>query len=177
MIVAWNPGRDPGWSPEPGLEGQARALHHALPGYAPTPLLTAPSLAAELDLGAVLLKDESSRFGLPAFKALGAWWAAAWAVAGRLGAPELASDPVALRERAAAGPPLSLACATEGNHGRAVARIARELGLGARVSCRRGRRTRACGRSRTRARAWSASTATTTRRSSMPPGSPTSATW
>jgi diaminopropionate ammonia-lyase len=130
--IAWNPARDPAWAPRPGLEGQARALHHALEGYAPTPLHRAPSLAAELGLGAVLLKDESSRFGLPAFKALGAWWATAWAVAERLGEPALATRPHALRDRAR-GAPLTLVCATEGNHGRAVALAARWLGLGALV--------------------------------------------
>jgi diaminopropionate ammonia-lyase len=130
--VAWNPARDPAWRPQRGLEDQARALHHALAGYAPTPLHAAPSLAAELGLGAVLLKDESSRFGLPAFKALGAWWATAWAVADRLGEPALATRPEALRDRAH-GAPLTLVCATEGNHGRAVARAARFLGVDALV--------------------------------------------
>ena len=130
--VAWNPARDRSWRPRPGLEDEARALHRALDGYAPTPLHSAPALAAELGLGAVLLKDESSRFGLPAFKALGAWWAAAWAVAERLGEPALATQPAALRERAHASG-LTLVCATEGNHGRAVARAARGLGLGAHV--------------------------------------------
>jgi diaminopropionate ammonia-lyase len=126
--VAWNPARDPDWTPRPGLEDQARALHHALEGYAPTPLHRAPNLAAELGLGAVLLKDESSRFGLPAFKSLGAWWATAWAVADRLGEPALATRPEALRDHTR-GAPLTLVCATEGNHGRAVARAARWLGL------------------------------------------------
>jgi diaminopropionate ammonia-lyase len=130
--VAWNAARERSWRPRRGLEDQARSLHHALDGYAPTPLHTAPSLAAELGLGAVLLKDESSRFGLPAFKALGAWWATAWAVAERLGEPALATEPEALRERAR-GSGLSLVCATEGNHGRAVARVARGLGLAAHV--------------------------------------------
>jgi len=130
--VAWNPGRDPAWRPQHGLEDQALALHHALDGYAPTPLHAAPSLAADLGLGAVLLKDESSRFGLPAFKALGAWWATAWAVAQRLGALALATQPEALREHAR-GAPLTLVCATEGNHGRAVGRAARWLGLAALV--------------------------------------------
>jgi diaminopropionate ammonia-lyase len=126
--VAWNPARDPGWTPRRGLEDRARELHHALEGYAATPLHGAPTLAAELGLGAVLLKDESSRFGLPAFKALGAWWATAWAVADCLGEPALATRPEALRDHAC-GAPLTLVCATEGNHGRAVARAARWLGL------------------------------------------------
>jgi len=130
--VAWNAAREPSWRSRPGLEAEARALHHALHGYAPTPLHAAPALAAELGLGAVLLKDESSRFGLPAFKALGAWWATAWAVAERLGEPALATRPEALRERAD-GSGLTLVCATEGNHGRAVARAARGLRLAAHV--------------------------------------------
>jgi diaminopropionate ammonia-lyase len=130
--VAWNPARDPAWRPRRGLEDRARVLHRALHGYAPTPLHAAPSLAAELGLGAVLLKDESSRFGLPAFKALGAWWAIAWALAERLGEPALATEPDALRARSR-GAGLTLVCATEGNHGRAVARAARALGLAALV--------------------------------------------
>jgi diaminopropionate ammonia-lyase len=134
LDVAWNQARDRAWRPEPGLEEQARTLHRALDGYSPTPLHSVPELAAELGLGAVLLKDESSRFGLPSFKALGAWWAACWAVAERLGDPALATQPAALRERAARADPLpTLTCATEGNHGRAVARAARGLGLAARV--------------------------------------------
>jgi diaminopropionate ammonia-lyase len=114
---AWNPLRDRAWRPEPGLEAQARALHGRLPGYAPTALVSLPSLARDLGLGRVLLKDESARFGLPAFKALGAFWAAHWAVA------ESGADPASL----------TLACATEGNHGRAVARAARLLGARAHV--------------------------------------------
>ena len=34
-----------------------------------------PELAAELGVGRLLVKDESSRLGLPAFKVLGASWA------------------------------------------------------------------------------------------------------
>lgn len=40
-------------------------LHRRLPGYQPTPLIEAPSLASRLGLGRVLVKDESDRFGLP----------------------------------------------------------------------------------------------------------------
>ena len=51
-------------------------FHRALPGYAPTPLIDAPELADEWGVGRVLLKFERERFGLPAFKFLGASWAA-----------------------------------------------------------------------------------------------------
>jgi diaminopropionate ammonia-lyase len=110
------------------------AFHRRLPGYAPTRLVDAPSLAALLGVGKVWVKDESARLGLPAFKILGASWATYHALQERLGhvfAPwrtldELAAQLVSLR-------PLSLAAATDGNHGRAVAHTARLLGLDARI--------------------------------------------
>src|SRR3989344_1922331 len=57
------------------VPGDARAFHRTLPGYAPTPLVSMPSLAEELGLKSVWVKDESKRFGLNAFKALGASYA------------------------------------------------------------------------------------------------------
>jgi len=83
-------------------------------------------LAAELGVGTVLLKDEAERFGLPSFKALGAWWATACAL-------EATDSFEALRERAAARGDLTLVCATDGNHGRALARLAALLGLRAEI--------------------------------------------
>lgn len=53
----------------------ALAFHEKIPGYAPTPLLELPGLAAELGLGAIYVKDEAHRFGTKAFKALGASYA------------------------------------------------------------------------------------------------------
>ena len=47
------------------------AFHRSLPGYRPMPLAGIPELAAELGVGRVLVKDESERLGLPAFKILG----------------------------------------------------------------------------------------------------------
>lgn len=105
----------------------ALGFHTTWPGYEPTPLVGLPAVARELGVGRVLLKDESSRLGLPAFKVLGASWAIARLVAERYdlrGAVRLES----LRA-AAAGARISLVTATDGNHGRAVARVARLLGL------------------------------------------------
>lgn len=81
---------------------QVGAFHQSLPGYAPTPLVDLPSLAAEL-VGRVLVKDESARLGLPAFKVLGASWACS---------------------RVLQSGPAVLVTATDGNHGRALARMA-----------------------------------------------------
>jgi diaminopropionate ammonia-lyase len=90
------------------------AFHASLPGYAPTPLVEARAVAEALGVERVLVKDESSRLGLPSFKVLGASWAIHRALAERPGARRLV-------------------CATDGNHGRAVARMARLVGLEATV--------------------------------------------
>ena len=105
-------------------------FHRLLPGYAPTPLVDAPQIAAELGAGKVWVKNESERLGLPAFKVLGASWASYRALLAHLGidaATRMTLDE--LRERLQPALPLKLTTATDGNHGRAVARIARWLGL------------------------------------------------
>ena len=110
-------------------------LHSRMPGYAETPLVDAPRLADALGVGKALVKDESGRLGLPAFKILGASWAVYRALEERLGDEgfgdwENFEDLEAKLEPLR---PLSLVAATDGNHGRAVARVARMLGLGARI--------------------------------------------
>jgi diaminopropionate ammonia-lyase len=93
----------------PAPPAEAFAFHRALPGYRATPLVSARAAARALGVARVLVKDESSRFGLPSFKVLGASWATHCAVGSR-------------RD-------VTLACATDGNHGRAVAWMARQLAL------------------------------------------------
>ena len=51
---------------------QVKAFHQSLAGYAPTLLIHLEALAKQLGSRAILVKDESQRFGLKAFKALGA---------------------------------------------------------------------------------------------------------
>jgi diaminopropionate ammonia-lyase len=124
----------PGYVPAPSDTAAALALHQRLPGYAPTPLREAPRLAAELGLGRMWVKDESIRLGLPAFKILGASWATYRALERRLGHTlEPWGTLEELRARVAALQPLTLLAATDGNHGRAVARMAALLGFGARI--------------------------------------------
>jgi diaminopropionate ammonia-lyase len=110
------------------------AFHQRLPGYAPTPLREMPALAASCGVGRVLVKDESSRLGLPAFKILGASWATYRVLCDRLGGePEWTTlDDLAAVVAERLGP-LRLVAATDGNHGRAVARMARLLGLSATI--------------------------------------------
>lgn len=91
----------------------AREFHRSLPRYEVTPLVELPELAVELGVGRVLVKDESSRLGLPAFKVLGASWACHQVLRRHPGA--------------------ELVTATDGNHGRAVARMATHFGVAATV--------------------------------------------
>lgn len=107
--------RDTTWRCE-SPSADAIAFHLALPGYAPTPLVDLPTLAAELGIGRLVAKDESLRLGLPAFKALGA----SWAIARMLQGMPDATDRL-------------FVTATDGNHGRAVARFSRALGHRARI--------------------------------------------
>jgi diaminopropionate ammonia-lyase len=109
-------------------------FHRRLPGYVETPLVDAPKLAGALGVGKVFVKDESSRLGLPAFKVLGASWAVYRALEERLGEDFGDWEEIwELEERLEPLRPLSLVAATDGNHGRAVARVARLLGLGAKI--------------------------------------------
>lgn len=108
-------------------------FHRRLPEYAVTPLVEAPGLADSLGVGKVWVKDESWRLGLPAFKILGASWAVYKALEAHSGGIGGWRDLDGLRERLAPLLPLALAAATDGNHGRAVARMAKLLGLGARI--------------------------------------------
>jgi diaminopropionate ammonia-lyase len=126
--------------PEHVRSGEVRAFHASLPGYAPTPLTEVPALAVELGVGRAFVKDESSRLGLPAFKVLGASWAIHQLLTTPPGGepPAPAGAPPAdglarLRTAAAGRPGLIFVTATDGNHGRAVARMARLTGAPARV--------------------------------------------
>jgi len=99
------------------------------PGYAPTPLLPLEPLAADLELRSILYKDESRRFGLQSFKPMGAAYALTCEVDRAFG---LVGEPVFEYSRRAIechGAPFEVACASDGNHGRAVAWAASKLGL------------------------------------------------
>ncbi len=100
------------WSSD-DVAPSARAFHATLPGYEPTPLVELPQIAAELGVGRALVKDESARLGLAAFKVLGASWACKQVLDRQPGA--------------------TLVTATDGNHGRAVARLATHFGTKATV--------------------------------------------
>ncbi|MDX2030547.1 MAG: diaminopropionate ammonia-lyase [Blastocatellia bacterium] len=95
---------------------QVSAFYDNHPTIRPTPLRRLPALAAELGLDELLVKDETARGGLPAFKITGV----AYAIDRLAATGRLREDTV-------------LTAATAGNHGRALARVARDRGLRARI--------------------------------------------
>ena len=109
-------------------------FHQSLPGYQVTPLVEAQTQAAAWGVAKVWIKDETLRLGLPSFKILGASWATFRALQRRF--PESVGDCRTLEELKAglsSRMRLTLVAATDGNHGRAVARVASWLGLMCRV--------------------------------------------
>ena len=106
---------------------RAAAFHATLPGYTQTPLVKLDGFAQVLGVSAVYLKDESKRFGLNAFKALGGSWAIADYLKETLNLEgELTFDR--LKEVLSGREPITFITATDGNHGRGVAWTARVLG-------------------------------------------------
>ena len=99
---------------------EALSMMSAWPGYAPTPLRMLSHEADKLQLAEVLYKDESGRFGLDSFKALGGAYAAERLIKRAL-------------DEGFGARPLRLCCATDGNHGRSVAYAAKTHGLGCTV--------------------------------------------
>jgi diaminopropionate ammonia-lyase len=102
------------------------------PGYQSTPLRSLPGMARAAGIGELLYKDESGRFGLGSFKALGGAYAVYRYLVREL-ARRGPSMPVSVPELMAGKhaeivSKLTVACATDGNHGRSVAWGAKMFG-------------------------------------------------
>jgi diaminopropionate ammonia-lyase len=111
-----------------------RAFHRWLPGYAPTPVVDLPEMARALGLGSVTAKIETERFGLPAFKILGASWAIYRELCRRVPGIEQRWETLDdLREAISPLGDVTFVAATDGNHGRAVAHMASLLGQRAHI--------------------------------------------
>jgi diaminopropionate ammonia-lyase len=105
------------------------ALLAVWPCHAPTPLVELPRLATRCGVAKVVLKDEGLR-PLGSFKALGGMYAGLRALARATGLPDIATLVAARRPR---GTLPALMCASDGNHGLAVAAAAELAGAPARV--------------------------------------------
>ena len=115
-----------------------RDFHRSFPQYSVTPLAALDNLAGELGVGGIYVKDESPRFGLNSFKALGCTFALAGYIAQTLGKSVWEMDYNTLPEAARQLGEFTFFAATDGNHGRAVAWAARELGQKAVIFMNKG---------------------------------------
>jgi len=117
---------------------EVRLFHQSLPSYFPTPLVNLEELASRFGINALMVKDESQRFGLKAFKVLGASYAMAKEIKKRLGLndEELKFDAIITNKSALES--LTFVTATDGNHGRAVAWCAEKFGCKAVVFMPKG---------------------------------------
>ncbi|HCD79152.1 MAG TPA: diaminopropionate ammonia-lyase, partial [Alphaproteobacteria bacterium] len=99
---------------------EAKAEISSWDSYAPTALIDLPDIAAHLGVRRVVFKDESTRFGLGSFKALGGAYAVQQLVARTRAEGGTAAD-------------LVVATATDGNHGRSVSWGAQRAGCTAKI--------------------------------------------
>jgi len=113
------------------VAAKVQRFHSQLPNYLPTKLVSLKGLASAWGLGELLIKDESTRFDLNAFKVLGGSYAVARLICRELGIDieetsyrHLTSDAVHRSIKH-----MTLATATDGNHGRGIAWAAQQLGL------------------------------------------------
>lgn len=109
---------------------EAFSFHSTFPNYKPTPLIELKGLSNHLGLKNIWIKDESHRFGLNAFKVLGASYAVVKYLTEFFGMKNVQATYTVLndspfRNRARN---ITLVTATDGNHGRGVAWTAQQIG-------------------------------------------------
>src|SRR5262245_15741832 len=101
----------------------ARSVIERFPGYARTALNELPRTARQLGLDRLWLKDESTRFGLGAFKSVGGAYAVYQLLSEHIHKvrPEARVSPESLTSGAHRDltSEIVIACASAGNHGRA----------------------------------------------------------
>ena len=121
-----NPAHQPAAFPDRAGSLDAAAMADAFAeitswdSYAPTALHDLPDVAAHLGVRRVVFKDESTRFGLGSFKALGGAYAVRRLVKQTIADGGSAAD-------------LVVATATDGNHGRSVSWGAQRAGCAAKI--------------------------------------------
>ena len=101
-----------------------------------TPLASLPVLARELGVSSIHMKDEGFRLGLGSFKALGGSYAVIRLVleeASRRLSRQVEVSELHSAEVSAVAATMTVACATDGNHGRSVAQGAQLVGAKAAI--------------------------------------------
>ncbi len=110
-----------------GITEEARAFHNQLPRYEMTPLKRLSHLATRLGLGSIWVKDESARFRLNAFKALGGSFAIYRFICDKVNQPNLSYADLMSEEIRASLGDITFTSATDGNHGKGLAWAAQKL--------------------------------------------------
>ena len=110
-----------------GVTDEARAFHVQLPRYEMTPLKRLSHLATRLGLGSIWVKDESARFRLNAFKALGGSFAIYRFICEKVNQPNLSYADLMSEEIRAELGDITFTSATDGNHGKGLAWAAQKL--------------------------------------------------
>lgn len=134
MDSIWNTDMIPNETLSPSFArwGTAPALqfHQGMEGYHPTSLIALPKLAEKLNISQIWVKDESSRFGLNAFKGLGCSYAMANYLCSKANIPmdRNAFSHLCSPEIQSMLGKITFITATDGNHGRGVAWAAKLLG-------------------------------------------------
>ncbi|AWI06199.1 diaminopropionate ammonia-lyase [Clostridium drakei] len=109
---------------------EVKSFHESFEQYKQTPLVKLDQLANFLGLSNIFVKDESLRFGLNAFKVLGASYAIGKHLSQKLGKDisELPFSALKSKKVKSELGNLIFATTTDGNHGRGVAWMAKQLG-------------------------------------------------
>lgn len=112
-----------------------RRYHQSIPAYGESPLVELKALAKKLGVASILVKDESTRFGLNAFKGLGGTYALCRVICEKLG---LDPETVTLEQLKAPEclekiQDMVFITTTDGNHGKGVSWAAGLLGCQAHV--------------------------------------------
>ncbi len=115
----------------PPAVASARLEIRTWPGYGATPLRRLGGAARAANIGTLWYKDEGGRFGLDSFKPLGGGYAVNRLLARRVrpggGLAVRSADLLSGKHRAVTER-VTVTCATDGNHGRAVAWAASRFG-------------------------------------------------
>lgn len=105
---------------------EVKEFHESMNEYAVTPLHSLANLAESLGIKGIYIKDESFRFGLNAFKGLGASYAMHEIICGM---KKSKNDSNASSSAGTEKPlDMTFVSCTDGNHGRALAWRAKQLG-------------------------------------------------
>ena len=122
-----NPFHDNGYRAKMNSD-ECRRFHKSLPKYSQTPLINLDEFSKQLNLKSIQIKDESKRFGLNAFKSLGASYAMAKIIVSNVNNDQSDLEFESVMQKSDAIKKMTFATATDGNHGRAVAWCAERFG-------------------------------------------------